>query len=78
MLGFAWAFGACYVNIPKLAGFLDYDFIPGYALCHVVYPSAVGSYAHYSTVITLFLIIPTTVAILCYLKSLQKSSPTPP
>lgn len=68
MLGSAWAFVACYVGIPKLAGLLDYGFIPGYALCHVVHLSDVGSYAHYSTVITLFLIIPLTVVIFCYLK----------
>ena len=68
MLGCAWAFVACYVGIPKLAGLQGYDFIPGYAVCHVVHLSDAGSYAHYSTVITLFLISPLAVATVCYLK----------
>lgn len=68
MLGCAWALVACYVGIPKLAGLQDYGFIPGYALCHVVHLSDAGSYAHYSTVITLFLISPLAVATVCYLK----------
>lgn len=68
MLGCAWAFVACYVGIPKLAGLQDYGFIPGYALCHVIHLSDAGSYAHYSTVISLFLISPLAVATVCYLK----------
>lgn len=68
MLRSAWAFVACYVAIPKIAGLQDYGFIPGYALCHVIHLSEAGSLAHYSTVVTLFLITPLTVAIVCYVK----------
>ena len=68
MLGSAWAFVACYVAIPKLAGLQDYGFISGYALCHMIHLSENGSLAHYSAVVTLFLITPLTVAIACYFK----------
>ena len=68
MLGGSWAFVACYVAIPKLAGLQDYGFMPGYALCHVIHLSEAGSLAHYSAVITLFLITPLSVAIVCYFK----------
>ena len=68
MLGSAWAFVAFYVAIPKLSGLQDYGFVPGYALCHVIHLSDSGSLVHYIAVITLFLITPFTVAIVCYFK----------
>lgn len=68
MLGSAWAFVAFYVAIPKLSGLQDYGFVPGYALCHVFHLSVSGSLVHYIVVITLFLITPSTVAIVCYFK----------
>ena len=71
MLGSAWLFVACYVSIPKLSGLQTYAFIPGYALCHVVYLSSAGLLVQYSIVITLFLLIPLAVAIICYIKVSQ-------
>lgn len=68
MLGGAWAFVACYVAVPKLTGLQDYGFIPGYALCHVIHLSEAGAIAHYSSVITLFLLTPLMAAIVCYYK----------
>lgn len=66
MLGSTWALVACYVVLPKLVGVQDYGFMPGYALCHVIHLSEAGTIVHYSAVITLFLFIPLTVAIVCY------------
>ena len=68
MLGSAWVLIACYVAIPRLAGWQDCGFMPGYALCHVIHLSEASLYAHYSIVITLFLMTPLIVAIFCYLK----------
>lgn len=65
-IGAVWFFVAGYVSIPKLAGLTEYGFIPGYAVCTIIHPTDAVKIAHYSIVVSLFLILPFSVAIVSY------------
>ncbi|XP_022805257.1 beta-4C adrenergic receptor-like [Stylophora pistillata] len=63
-----WMFVAGYVAIPRLAGWTAYGFIPGYAVCTIVHPTEAAKITHYCVVVSLFLVLPFTLAIFCYYK----------
>lgn len=61
-----WLTVAGYVSIPKLAGWTDYGFIPGYAVCTIVHPTETMKITHYSIVVSLFFLLPLGVATVSY------------
>lgn len=63
-----WLLVAGYVSIPKLAGLTGYGFIPGYAVCTIIHPTDAVKIAHYSIVVSLFLILTFSVSIVSYYK----------
>ena len=63
-----WLTVAGYVSIPKLAGWTEYGFIPGYAVCTIVHPTETMKITHYSVVVSLFFVLPLGVAIVSYYK----------
>ena len=67
-IGAVWLFIAGYVAIPRLAGWTEYGFIPGYAVCTIIHPTDAVKIAHYCIVVSLFLLLPFSVAIFSYYK----------
>ena len=67
-IGAVWLLVAGYVSIPKLAGLTEYGFIPGYAVCTIIHPTDTVKIAHYSIVVSLFLVLPFSVATVSYYK----------
>lgn len=63
-----WLTVAGYVSIPKLAGWTEYGFIPGYAVCTIVHPTETMKITHYSIVVSLFFLLPLGVATVSYYK----------
>lgn len=63
-----WFFVAGYVAIPRLAGWTEYGFVPGYAVCTIIHPTDAVKIAHYSIVVSLFLVLPFSVATFSYYK----------
>ena len=47
----AWFFIACYSAVPKLAGLLDYAFVPGYALCAPAPLNQTGKVVHIAIIL---------------------------
>ena len=68
ILALLCVFIASYIAVPSFAGLQDFAFVPEYATCHITHTSEAGMIAHYSIVIFFFLILPFSVAILCYVK----------
>ena len=64
----AWFFIACYIAVPKLAGLLDYAFIPGFATCTVGHLNQSGKVVHYAIVLCFLLLTPLLTAIFSYIK----------
>ena len=67
-----WLTVAGYVSIPKLAGWTEYGFIPGYAVCTIVHPTETMKITHYSIVVSLFFLLPLGVATVSYYKVFKK------
>ena len=67
-LACAWFFIACYIAVPKLAGLLDYEFIPGYATCTVAHLSESGKIINYTIVLSLFFLTPLITTVFSYIK----------
>ena len=65
-IGAVWLLIAGYVAVPKLAGWTNYWFIPGYAVCAVMFATDAVKIAHYCIVVSLFLLLPFSVAIFSY------------
>ena len=63
-----WLIVSGYVFIPKLAGWTDYGFIPGYAVCTIVHPTEAMKIAHYCIVVVFFFLLPLGVATFSYYK----------
>ena len=63
-----WLTVAGYVSIPKLAGWTEYGFIPGYAVCTIVHPTETMKITHYSIVVSCFFLLPLGVATVSYYK----------
>ena len=63
-----WLIVSGYVFIPKLAGWTDYGFIPGYAVCTIVHPREAMKIAHYCIVVVFFFLLPLGVATFSYYK----------
>lgn len=63
-----WLTVAGYVSIPKLAGWTEYGFIPGYAVCTIVHPTETMKITHYSIVVSFFFLLPLGVATVSYYK----------
>lgn len=61
-----WLTVAGYVSIPKLAGWTEYGFIPGYAVCTIVHPTETMKITHYSIVVSFFFLFPLGVATVSY------------
>ena len=57
-----WLTVAGYVSIPKMAGWTDYGFFAGYAVCTIVQPTETMRTVHYSIVICFFFLLPLGVA----------------
>ena len=64
----AWFFIACYSALPKLAGLLDYAFIPGFATCTVGHLDQTGKVVHFAIVLCFFLLTPLLTTIFSYIK----------
>ena len=67
-LACAWFFIACYSAVPKLAGLLDYAFVPGYALCAPAPLNQTGKVVHLAIVLCFFLLTPLLTTIFSYIK----------
>ena len=67
-VGAVWILVAGYVLVPRLVGWTAFGFIPGYAVCTIIHPTAAVKIVHYCIVVSLFLVLPFTVAIVCYYK----------
>lgn len=63
-----WLFVAGYVAVPRIAGWTDYGFVPGYAVCTIIHPTDAVKIAHYCIVVSLFLVLPFSVATFSYHK----------
>ena len=63
-----WLTVAGYVSIPKIAGWTEYGFIAGYAVCTIVHPTETMKITHYSIVVSLFFLLPLGVATVSYYK----------
>ena len=61
-------FIAGYIIVPHFAGLQEFGFLPHYASCHIIHLTGAGTIAHYSIVLFLFLTLPFSVAIFCYVK----------
>ncbi|CAH3166363.1 unnamed protein product [Porites lobata] len=64
----AWFFIACYSAVPKLAGLLDYAFVPGYALCAPAPLNQTGKVVHLAIILCFFLLTPLLTTIFSYIK----------
>ena len=67
-LACVWFFVACYSAVPKLAGLLDYAFIPGFATCTVGHLDQTGKVVHLAIVLCFFLLTPLLTTIFSYIK----------
>ena len=63
-----WLTVSGYALVPRLAGWTDYGFIPGYAVCTIVHPREAMKIAHYCIVVVFFFILPLAVATFSYYK----------
>ena len=68
LLACAWILVACYIPVPKLAGFQDYVFVPGYALCAPAHLNQTGKVVHFAIVLFFFLLTPLLTTIFSYIK----------
>ncbi|XP_068762535.1 melatonin receptor type 1C-like [Montipora capricornis] len=63
-----WIVVACYVAVPRIAGFQEHRFIPGYARCSLEHHSYAGKMIHYCIVLVLFFLTPLITTVFCYRK----------
>lgn len=70
-LAFVWLFVACYIGIPRLAELQGFEFVPGYAQCSIKHLGKKAKIIHYSIVLTLFLVLPSSATAFCYSKVLN-------
>ena len=63
-----WLIVSGYALVPRLAGWTDYGFIPGYAVCTIVHPREAMKIAHYCIVVVFFFLLPLAVATFSYYK----------
>ena len=63
-----WLTVSGYALVPRLAGWTDYGFIPGYAVCTIVHPREAMKIAHYCIVVVFFFLLPLAVATFSYYK----------
>ena len=63
-----WLIVSGYAIVPRLAGWTDYGFIPGYAVCTIVHPREAMKIAHYCIVVVFFFLLPLGVATFSYYK----------
>ena len=63
-----WLIVSGYALVPRLAGWTDYGFIPGYAVCTIVHPREAMKIAHYCIVVVFFFLLPLGVATFSYYK----------
>ena len=63
-----WLTVSGYVVIPRIAGWTEYGFIPGYAVCTIVHPTEAMKITHYSVVVSLFFLLPLGTATVSYYK----------
>ena len=68
LLACAWILVACYIPVPKLAGFQDYVFVPGYALCLPADLNQTGKVVHFAIVLCFFFLTPLLTTIFSYIK----------
>ena len=68
LLTCVWIAVACYVAVPRFAGFQGHRFIPGYAQCSLEHHSYAGKMIHYCIVLVLFFLTPLITTIFCYRK----------
>ena len=67
-----WLTVAGYVSIPKMAGWTEYGFFAGYAVCTTVQPTETMKTVHYSIVVCFFFLLPLGVASVSYFKVFKK------
>lgn len=63
-----WLIVSGYVAIPRLAGWTEYGFIPGYAVCTIVHPTETMKIIHYCIVVSFFFLLPLGTATVSYYK----------
>ena len=63
-----WLTVSGYALVLRLAGWTDYGFIPGYAVCTIVHPREAMKIAHYCIVVVFFFLLPLAVATFSYYK----------
>ena len=71
-LSCVWFFLALYAIISRVTNWSKFEFVPGYAVCSVVFPTSERRIAHYCTVWPLFLVLPFSVAFFSYYKISKK------
>lgn len=68
VLVMVWTLIASYVAIPRLTGWYEFGFIPGYTSCHVISLTESRKFVHYCIVVSFFFVFPFAVALICYYK----------
>ena len=73
-LSCVWVSLAVYVIIARVTNWNKFEFVPGYAVCSVVFMTTEKRIAHYCVVWALFLVLPISIAFFSYYKITKKVS----
>ena len=71
-LSVVWISLAFYVIVTRVTNWSKFKFVPGYAVCSVVFTTLEKRIAHYCVVWALFLVLPISIAIFSYYKITKK------
>ena len=67
-----WITIALYIILGQITNFNSFEFIPGFAVCSVVFMSAESRFAHYCVLFALSLVFPLSIACYSYYKIFTK------
>ena len=65
-LSIVWISLALYVIVARVTNWNKFEFVPGYAVCSVVFTTMEKRIAHYCVVWALFLVLPISIAVFSY------------
>ena len=68
-----WITIALYIILGQITNFNSFEFIPGFAVCSVVFMSAESRFAHYCVLFALSLVFPLSIACYSYYKIFTKT-----
>ena len=71
-LSVVWISLALYVIVARVTNWNKFEFVPGYAVCSVVFTTMEKRITHYCVVWTLFLVLPISIAFFSYYKITKK------